>query len=290
MLSTYYLEFINNGIQDRLTTHGYTVNPIRIAAGSYAYRMQSEPISIEGFDRPEYSDTNFRVLHFQVIPAILLKPDEYLTAKNSETEEFFDTDSMVRQFTDPRNTRYVLDETDPELATASLDKSLLKVAITDITNPNEEKSVQKISLNKPGAYKLVYSHNYDGLEISNTTHVYIKADDQNIKLRLIDEKTNKEIANPDSSIQTSFWGKTDGVVDKASIQKSVDLLLKKMEESGYLKAKDVVIPDKFDSSENFESEKDNDVYSMYIYILRKKKSLQINLKMIRINLLMEKLR
>lgn len=109
------------------------------------------------------------------------------------------------------------------------------------------------------------------MEISNTAHIYIKSDDQNIKLRFINEKDNKEIDNPDESVQTSFWGKSNGKVDKESVQNSIDEILKKLDLAGYTKARDIIIPDSFDNSENYVAEKDNDVQYIDIYVKDKEK-------------------
>ena len=265
-LSQYYFLLLDKA-QKNISTHGYSVNPDRIDKNYYIYGG-GNGITVENTgkvdeDMKELEENRAKFLHFQVIPSILLKENQTHTATSDGG--VWDAKSMVKQFTNPYNVKWLIDETDSR----QLDKSKLNVKITNVTPGATSETVSEVSLAKPGKYKVEYSYDFGTAEkpllISNTGYVTVVSDYQQLNVRVLDDTDNKILTDT-----KAYSGKTNEEItdeNKENIKTSLAETIKNYIDKGYKLLSEPTIPTKLDNTENFSTDTDNEIQYIDVHLI-----------------------
>lgn len=172
---------------------------------------------------------------------------------------------MVKQFTNPYNVKWLIDETDSR----QLDKSKLNVKITNVTPGATSETVSEVSLAKPGKYKVEYSYDFGTAEkpllISNTGYVTVVSDYQQLNVRVLDDTDNKILTDT-----KAYSGKTNEEItdeNKENIKTSLAETIKNYIDKGYKLVSEPTIPTKLDNTENFSTDTDNEIQYIDVHLI-----------------------
>ena len=166
--------------EDHLTKHGFTVTFSNGKPVSYyTYTLSKSGAKLVDKNGNPGQDETKGHRYFEVVPVILLNPDETYTTKTAPTA--WDPSTMVNKVADPTNYRYWDQKTDSAVrkdnTAAQLTAKDFTVTITRDGQDVNPDANGKYDLSKPGTYTVTYSRDFNGTIISNSGHINVKNND-----------------------------------------------------------------------------------------------------------------